>query len=117
MKHGYEAMKAWDKSYSNHHLPQWIKKAIRRDGAMMEPYQGRVAKIVGACFTFWPCVEFDHWGTIKRNGSIIVITQPFHRNDAGAKEFAERCGCELEITVPGPWHPDTVMYSYFLPNV
>lgn len=80
-------------------------------------------------FRFNPIVEFDHFGSIKRGDLWVVVTSPYESdpyypesaaknaaNDEKAKEMAERLCCELEITRPSPYHPNTVMYA-FVPTI
>ena len=116
MKTGHEAMLEWDKTFRHGHLPMWVRQAIKKDGSMIKPQMSLPACPQGGVyFEFWPCVEFDHWGSVLRDGFRIVVTQPYVRDDLAAQKFAKKVGCRVEVTSPGPWHPRTVMYS-FLPN-
>jgi hypothetical protein len=114
MKTGHAAMEEWDKTYRHHHMPQWLRKAIKKEGSMISKTVFGMSK-----GSFWdrnhefnPCVPFDHYGSVLRDGLRVFINQPYERDDAAAEDFAKRVGCSLEVTAPGPWHPATVLYSF-----
>ena len=117
MKTGHEAMDEWDKTYRHHHFPRWLKKEFKKEGSMIFNSEPRDrgdhrSKIREGNYYYTPCVRFDHWGTVLRDGVRVFITQPYERDDAAAAEFAKRVGCSLEVTAPAPWHPATVLYSF-----
>lgn len=107
-------MDAWDKSWKHGHLPMWMKKSVRQASKIHS------AKDLGLEIGYRSGISiygglWDHWGSVRRGEEVAVITQPYNRDDAAAEQFAERVGCKVDVVVPGPWEPRTVMYV-FTPN-
>ena len=102
-KSGHAAMVEWDKTWRIHHFPMWIKKALRT----RHDYKILNAEISRELL--------DHWGSVKRGGNYVFITQPYGERDAIASRFAQELGCDFKSFTPGPWSGGTWLYEFYPP--
>lgn len=107
-------MIAWDKSWKLHHMPIWAKKAIRANAIKKGKWNVYPAyPITNYAEAHFPAGLLDHWGTINRNGVLVLITQPYGNHDDLAAKFAEELRWSVKSFAPGPWNEGTWYYEFF----
>lgn len=113
-KSGHEAMEAWNKSWRVHHIPVWAKKSIRLNAIQKGIWKANWPGHITA-ESLLPNDLFDHWGSIKRDGMRIMITQPYGNHDDSASRFADEMGWCVRSFTPGPWNGGTWCYEFTPP--
>jgi hypothetical protein len=112
MKDGYASMIEWDATWRGHHLPVWLRKAIRLSAIRDGKWRPATSWGHTTAESLLPWDVFDHWGSVKRGIRHVVIAQPYWNQDEKAKKFADEVGCNLKISNPGPWHENTWLYEF-----
>jgi hypothetical protein len=133
IKTGFLSMKDLYPSYKHHHIPLWLKKAIRvaaiKNGTWIKGCHCESFflnnRTYSGLFDHWASVQIgDVWNFIKPElfglipASIIcsneraIITQPYGKMDKLAENFSKDHACALKTIRPGTWHPNTSMYIF-----
>ncbi len=116
MKTAHASMVAWNNTWRPHRLPAWAKKTIRLNAIKKGNWRAYPNwPITNTAEAHMPHILFDHWGSVKRNGFWVLITQPYGNHDDIAAEFANEMGWTVKSFTPGPWNDGTWCYE-FLPN-
>ena len=114
---GHPAMRQWDPSYRHHHLPQWMKRAIKAQLVALgkwDPgshHENQMGKL-------YPWNFFDHWGSVVNVGDPKqrkFVSQPYGSRDytqSWAQDFADRHGLSLEVISPAIWHCNATTFIW-----
>jgi hypothetical protein len=108
--YGHDEMCRWNATWKRHHIPIWVKKAIRMKAIQDGKWSGRHDRF--RITSFFPDGLIDHHGSIKRGSSRVFITQPYCKSDDVAKAFAKEMGWSVECITPAPWGPGTRCYTF-----
>lgn len=112
---GHTEMLAWNRSWKPHHLPLEFRKRVRRAAIKRKEWQRGTHEYQLLRHPLW-----DHWGSAKvqqlSEGYQILCTQPYGDHMAEAEAFALEHNLLLTATRGGPWHPNTYLYVFRLPD-
>ena len=110
---GNQAMNDWDATWKDGDIPTWFDKSAMAYTKSIGAYAERWNSIglLENCKQFYGL--FDHYGTVGRGHTRVLITQPYRKHDGAAKLLAHELGIHLaRPREHGPWEPSTYYYEF-----
>jgi hypothetical protein len=106
---GFKGIAKWQPSFRWHHLPMWLKKALRK----------RAIKN-GNWYKWSPHHHFlpdffDHWGSFlshPKAANRSVAAMPYGANMDQVLAFAKEVGCTVEYKKESPWNESTCLLIF-----
>ena len=107
---GFAAVARWQPSWRHHHLPVWLKKALRKRAIK----KGDWNKFCPLHHRHLPSF-FDHWGSflpLPNAANRSVAAMPYSVNMDEVLTFAEEIECAVECKKESPWNESTCLLIF-----